>query len=127
MLSESESTARPLAELTDAELHAQLAHASKVVATVQAEIEQRAAERLQLQAERREIAAMQKRLEAELDGRAAKHQRRGSGPSGAGPSTPRTARGRDALDLDEEADECVVTMQMRKVELRLSQLPRAQP
>ena len=117
MLSESESTARPLAERTDAELHAQLAHASKVVATVQAEIEQRATERLQLHAERREIAAMQKRLEAELDGRAAKHQRRGSGPSGAGPSTPRTARGRDALDLDEEADECVVTMQMRKVEL----------
>ena len=117
MLSESESTARPLAELTDAELHAQLAHASKVVATVQAEIEQRAAERLQLHAERREIAAMQKRLEAELDGRAAKHQRRGSGPSGAGPSTPRTARGRDAVDLDEEPSQCVVTMQMRKVEL----------
>ena len=117
MLSESESTARPLAERTDAELHAQLAHASKVVATVQAEIEQRATERLQLHAERREIAAMQKRLEAELDGRAAKHQRRGSGPSGAGPSTPRTARGRDAVDLDEEPGQCVVTMQMRKVEL----------
>ena len=48
MLSESESTARPLAERTDAELHAQLAHASKIVATVQAEIEQRKAEWLQL-------------------------------------------------------------------------------
>ena len=32
-------------------------------------------------------------------------------------STPRTARSRDAVQLDEEPDEEVVTMQMRKVEL----------
>ena len=53
VLSESASTARPLAERTDAELQAELARASKIVATVQAEIEQRKADRLQVQAERR--------------------------------------------------------------------------
>ena len=72
VLSESASTARPLAERTDAELQAELARASKIVATVQAEIEQRKADRLQLQAEHREVEAMRRRLaerEAELDER----------------------------------------------------------
>ena len=85
VLSESASTARPLAERTDAELQAELARASKIVATVQAEIEQRKADRLQLQAERREVEAERREVEvrsrrlaereAELDKRAAKHRR----------------------------------------------------
>ena len=68
----------PWTRFTDAELQVELARASKIVATVQAEIEQRKADRLQLQAERREVEAMRRRLaerEAELDERAAKHRR----------------------------------------------------
>ena len=38
-------------------------------------------------------------------------------PDPASSSTPRTARSRDAVDLDGEPDEEVVTMQMKKVEL----------
>ena len=67
----SDSTARPHAERTDAELQS-------IVSTAQAEIDQRKAERLQLQEERREFEATRKRLaetEAELDKRAAKQQR----------------------------------------------------
>eukprot|EP00964_Phaeocystis_antarctica_P060181 scaffold35861_cov56-Phaeocystis_antarctica.AAC.3 len=45
--------------------------------------------------------------------RAAGRDRSASAPS----STPKTARNRDAVDLDEEPDEPVVTMQMRQVEL----------
>ena len=69
--SDSDSTARPHAERTDAELQS-------IVSTAQAEIDQRKAERLQLQEERREFEATRKRLaetEAELDKRAAKQQR----------------------------------------------------
>ena len=45
--------------------------------------------------------------------RAAGRDRSASAPS----STPKTTRNRDAVDLDEEPDEPVVTMQMRQVEL----------
>ena len=103
VLSESASTARPLGERTDAELQAELARASKIVATVQAEIEQRKADRLQLQAEHREVEAMRRRLaerEAELDERAAKHRRQAE-PASSGSSTssnPDHEQGRASAD-----------------------------
>ena len=68
----------PWTRFTDAELQVELARASKIVATVQAEIEQRKADRLQVQAERREIEATRRRLaerEAKLDERAATRSR----------------------------------------------------
>ena len=42
---------------------------------------------------------------------------RQDGSASVSSSSPRTTRSRDAVDLDEEPDEEVVTMQMRKVEL----------